>query len=208
MVTSNKVDFTIASSVVSKVEALLSQFHDTESEIAKSKEKSKGLMVSALALLVPHMIENGTGKNVIKELRKVIRGGKKAEKIAAKDDGLYFSKSTEDKVLALLSKKPFLTECKKVQDLEKLQEYFITNHKCNGFNAIYALYHPVDEAKQIERLLKQIAKFKDTPAHTTLLGDGYRITVLIITWSCFTIRFNSFVAHSSCCLYYYTFSIC
>lgn len=161
MVTSNKVDYTIASTVVTKVEALLSQFHDTESEIAKSKEKSKGLMVSALALLVPHMIDKGTGKNVTKELRKVIRGGKKAEKIAAKDDGLYFSKSTEDKVLALLSKKPFLTECKKVQDLEKLQEYFITNHKCNGFNAIYALYHPVDEEKQIERLLKQIEKFKD-----------------------------------------------
>ena len=172
MVTSNKVDFTIASSVVSKVEALLSQFHDTESEIAKSKEKSKGLMVSALALLVPHMIENGTGKNVIKELRKVVRGGKKAEKIDAKDDGLYFSKSTEDKVLALLSKKPFLTECKKVQDLEKLQEYFITNHKCNGFNAIYALYHPVDEEKQIERLLKQIEKFKDNLKAITTIATS------------------------------------
>ena len=162
MVTSNKVDFTVASSVVSKVEALLSQFHDTENEIAKSKEKSRGLMVSALALLVPHMIEKGTEDDKVKkELRKVIRGGKKAEKIPSKENGIYFSKSTEDKVLDLLCKKPFITECEKVQDLEKLQEYFITNHKCNGFNAIYALYHPVDEEKQIERLLKQIAKFKD-----------------------------------------------
>ena len=172
MVTSNKVDFTIASSVVSKVEALLSQFHDTESEIAKSKEKSKGLMVSALALLVPHMIEKGTDDKVKKELRKVIRGGKKAEKIPSKENGIYFSKSTEDKVLDLLCKKPFLTECKKVQDLEKLQEYFITNHKCNGFNAIYALYHPVDEEKQIERLLKQIAKFKDNLTAITTIATS------------------------------------
>jgi len=161
MVTSNKVDYTVASSVVSKVAVLLSQFHDTENEIAKSKEKSRGLMVSALALLVPHMIEKGTSDKVKKELRKVIRGGKKAEKIPSKENGIYFSKSTEDKVLDLLCKKPFITECKKVQDLEKLQEYFIDNHKCNGFQAIYALYHPVDEEKQIKRLLKQIAKFKD-----------------------------------------------
>lgn len=151
--------FEVPAGIAESVVANLSDMVSDKTKAAEFNTAAKGKLVSAVALLVPHMIEHGLSKSVIKEVRKVIRGKRDGKEIPSKQAGVYLSKSSEDKICVLLSDSKFIKECKNIPNLENLQDYFATVHKCNGFNAIYAHYCG-EKVSAVDRLIKSVGKLE------------------------------------------------
>ncbi len=151
--------FEVPADVAESVVANLGDMVSDEDEARSLRTAAKGKLVSAVALLVPHMIEHGLSKPVIKAVRKVIRGKRDGKEIPSKQAGVYLSKSSEDKVCVLLSNRRFIKECENIPDLDNLQDYFATVHGCNGFNAIYARYCG-ETVSAVERIIQSISKLE------------------------------------------------
>ena len=153
--TKYEVPADMAESVVAHLDGM------AKDEVAASELRTtaKGKLVSAVAVLVPHMTKHGLSKSVIKAVRKVIRGKRDGKEIPSKQAGVYLSKSSEDKVCVLLSNRRFIKECENILNLENLQDYFATEHKCNGFNAIYAHYCG-EKVSTVDRLIKSASKLE------------------------------------------------
>jgi len=156
---SKPTKFEVPADMAKLVVANLSDMVSDKTKAAEFNTTAKGKLVSAVALLVPHMIEHGLSKAVIKAVRKVIRGKRDGKEIPSKQAGVYLSKSSEDKVCVLLSNRKFIKECENIPNPENLQDYFATEHKCNGFNAIYAHYCG-EKVSTVDRLIKSASKLE------------------------------------------------